>query len=193
MVKIILTVAASFFIAAQLFAQAPSFKVTITERPVGKPAATPDTIFYNPKKPLTIPDFSGPVNNNLTSIAITSSGFGYTGGMRAVGNQATFTLNVFCYFYKPNSFMKEKAKNATVLKHEQNHFDISYYAYKLFVKQLRAATFTKENYKGLLSNIYSTCMQTMNSLQNQYDTETQNGILKDKQAQWNIKIAKLIK
>jgi hypothetical protein len=172
-------------------AQKPTFKVNITERPVSLAAGT-DTIFYNPKKPLTIPDFSGAVNNNVSSIAITSSGFGYTGGMRAVGTQATFNLTVFCYFYKPNSWMKERAKNQQILKHEQNHFDISYYAYKQFVKQLRKAQFTKENYKALLTNIYSNCLTTMNSLQNQYDTETENGILKDKQAEWNKKIAKLI-
>jgi hypothetical protein len=39
-----------------------------------------------------------------------------------------------------------------------------------------------------LKEVYSQAVADMETLQHRYDTETHNGILKDKQAEWNKKI-----
>jgi uncharacterized protein YecT (DUF1311 family) len=84
--------------------------------------------------------------------------------------------------------MKERGKNAYVLRHEQHHFDITYLSTLAFIKKLKQANFTIDNYQKKLQSIYTTAMQDMEKLQHQYDGETMNGQLKEEQLAWNKKI-----
>ena len=145
-------------------------------------------ICYTPNNKLIIDDFKGKPAENSVAVAITSSGVSFKAGFKSSGSKATLIITVSCNFDKNLSWMKEHGKNEYVLRHEQHHFDITYLSTLAFIKKLKAADFTIRNYKHKLKTLYTTTMQEMEQLQYQYDGETHNGQLKDKQLSWNRKI-----
>ena len=151
-----------------------------------------NNIRYNPKQKLTIEDFEGTADVSTDAVATTSSGFMFKAGYHSSGGKATLSVAVYCSFYKKESWMKEKGKNTYILAHEQHHFDISYLNTLLFIKKLKQTRFSQDNYMGQLKTVYKEVVEKMESMQNKYDTETINGINKEKQAEWNEKIEGLL-
>jgi hypothetical protein len=165
--------------------------VNITWQPV-KAAAMSDTIYYDLKEKLVWENFKVNKEDGTDAAALTSSGFGFGAGLYTRNNKGSLNINVFCYFLKPLSWYKAKSRNAYVLNHEQHHFDIAYIGANCFLSKLKAAKVTLENYNTILQNLYTEAYTYMKDLQNQYDTETRNGRLTDKQQEWNNKIDLLI-
>jgi hypothetical protein len=167
-----------------------SFAQIITQinflQPVAKENS--DTIYFSPTKNLVWSNFKGIPLERGMAIAETSSGFGFNAGIKTINGRGTLTVNVFCYFNKSTSWVKPDKKSNYALQHEQNHFTISYIATSYFFQQLKKATFTTTNYNRLLNEIYTNSMQKLQQMQNQYDTETRNGINQTKQKIWNVKI-----
>lgn len=151
-----------------------------------------NNILYSPKQKLTIENFQGTPGNSTDAVAITSSGFMFTAGFRSKGDKATLSLGVYCSFNKKESWMNEKGKNAYILEHEQHHFDISYLNTLMFIKKLQQTKFNRDNYMEQLKAVYNEVVEKMEAMQNKYDGETSNGINKEKQAEWNRKIEKLL-
>jgi hypothetical protein len=145
-------------------------------------------ICYTPHSKLEIEDFKGTPVENTPAIAITSSGVSFKAAFKSIGSKATLIITVSCNFDKNLSWMKERGKNDYVLRHEQHHFDITYLSTLAFIKKLKQANFTIDNYQKKLQFIYTTAMQDMEKLQHQYDGETMNGQLKEEQLAWNKKI-----
>ncbi len=189
MKKIVFVCLLSFFVSA-CFAQNFSTLVTFNSR---KNNPKGDSVYIvNKKTNVNWSNFLGMPNFNVTPVAITSSGFGYTGGMNYKDGVGILKLDVYCYFLKSESWVKPKGKNAYILKHEQNHVNISFYAAQLFKKKLQAAAFSKENYRTLLKAIYQECLVVMNQMQADYDGQTNNGLLKTEQAIWDKKLKELL-
>lgn len=155
-----------------------------------QPTASPnsDTIYFNPTKKLVWENFKGLPLQKGMAIAETSSGFGFTAGLKTKNGKGTLIVNVFCYFDKSKSWVKPGKESDYALQHEQNHFNVSYIATSNFVKKLRQVKFTTQNYNTLLNQIYTQSMNELQTMQNEYDGQTQNGILKAQQAIWNKKI-----
>ncbi|HMO60497.1 MAG TPA: hypothetical protein PKC39_03800 [Ferruginibacter sp.] len=146
-------------------------------------------IFYTPGKKLAISDFQGAPDPNSPAVAITSSGFAFkAGGKRNSSGQSTLAIEVYCNFNRAKSWMKEKGKNEYILGHEQLHFDISYWAAMLFIKKLRAASFKPGQENDIMTKLYQDAAIALEKKQNQYDAETQNGQIEDKQAAWAEKV-----
>lgn len=155
--------------------------------------ANSDTIYFSASQPLVWNDFKGAVQQKGMAIAETSSGFGFNASIKTINGKGTLTVNVFCYFNKSTSWVKPDKKSDYALRHEQNHFTISYIATNYFFRQLTKAKFTTLNYNSLLNEIYANSMQKLQEMQNQYDSETRNGINKEQQAKWNKKISSELK
>lgn len=151
-----------------------------------------DTVFYDKARKLTWKDFKGLPDNKSIAAAITSSGFGFTLGMRSKNSKAVINILVNCFFNKERSWVKPGMANDYALLHEQHHFDITYIWTCSFIKKLRSAEFTMENYDQLLDKIYGECYDELGKMQNDYDGQTKNGQLKNIQAEWNIKIDKIL-
>ena len=147
-----------------------------------------DTIFYNPDSKLVWSDFRGRPDNRSIAAAITSSGFGYSCSMRSVNTKGGLNISVYCFYDKTKSWVKRGEANDYALGHEQHHFDIAYLATCLFIRKLKAARFTMDNYADLLDQLYNESYDELERMQNQYDGETMNGRLKNVQADWNNKI-----
>jgi hypothetical protein len=152
------------------------------------PGADDNTIVYDQHRKLNIEDFKGRPDNDNVAVAITTSGFTFKAGYRNANGKATLLVSVYCSFDKSSSWMKDKAKNDYILLHEQQHFNISYISTMLFIKKLKKLKFNQDGYMNQLREAYNEAIKNMEDLQHQYDGDTNNGILKDKQAAWNKKI-----
>jgi hypothetical protein len=147
-----------------------------------------DIIYYKSNQQLSWDDFKGDPVENGEFAAITSSGFGFNLGFRKKDGVASMSIDVYCDFSKKKSWVQANKKTAYLLIHEQHHFNVSYIYARKFIKKLRAANFTTENYRSLIESIYMDCSKEMKELQDQYDNETKNGQLQDKQEAWSKKL-----
>ena len=176
------TLVFSFFFIQNSFAQITT-NVTWTEKsdiPVN------EVIYYRKSRKLNWDYFTGQVPENTGIIAaLTVSGFGYGASLKTINGKGELNINVYCYFSKNKSWVKPGKNTLYILNHEQHHFDVSYIAAELFIDKLQSAKFTTGNYNELLARIYRECCDSMNKMQNDYDSQTKNGQVKDEQARWD--------
>jgi hypothetical protein len=145
-------------------------------------------ICYIAGRKLSINDFEGVSDNNHSAVAITSSGFAFNAGFRSTEKKAILNIQVYCHFNKNKSWMKEAGKTAYILGHEQLHFDISYLHTILFIQKLKQANFTAANYSKLIERIYNNSVKGLETMQQQYDAETSNGLKVNEQQLWSQKV-----
>jgi hypothetical protein len=144
-----------------------------------------ETIYYNINKKLVWADFKGMPAAPSPVAAITSSGFGYRADMKTLNGKGQINISVYCYFSKLKSWVRIKNKTAYILEHEQHHFDATYFAAMAFMQKIKATKITVENMDAVLGALYKEANSNMNNMQNDYDSQTKNGILKEKQEEWN--------
>jgi len=152
------------------------------------PPVNGDTIFYNPSRKLTWPDFKGTPGNPSDALAVTSSGLGYLACMQSSNGKTTIDINVYCYFSKQSSWVRKGRESDYALNHEQHHFDVTYIIANIFIQKLKDAKFTRSNYGNQVEKIYNESCRQLEKMQNEYDGETKNGQLRNLQAEWNDKI-----
>ncbi len=157
-------------------------KITWTEKTTMN---STEVIYYNASKKLGWADFKGVPGPAGPVAAITSSGFGYRASMNSTNDKGNIEVFIYCYFSKTNSWVKPAKKSEYILTHEQHHFDASYLAAKLFFDKVKASRLSFAKSDALLAKLYKDCCNYMNQIQNEYDGETMNGQLKDKQVKWN--------
>lgn len=144
-----------------------------------------NTIYYNPLKNLEWDDFKGVSGPPGPVAAITASGFGYKANMNSSGAKGEINIAVYCYFNKKSSWVKQGKTTSYILNHEQHHFDVSYLAAGIFINKLKNTVLTTSNCNTILPKIYKECCDMMNKMQDDYDGQTMNGQLEDKQKKWN--------
>jgi len=181
-ISLILFLIASFAVSAQKIETRITWLAT-------NPGTT-DIIIYHPQQQLTIADFKGQPDASTDAVAITSSGFMFKAGYQSENEKGILSLQVYCSFNKNDSWMKERGKTAYILVHEQRHFDISYLSTLLFIKKVQQTNFQQPDFMAQLRNIYKEIVQQMSERQQQYDSETNNGINTTKQEEWNKRIEK---
>ena len=144
-----------------------------------------NTIYYNPTKNLLWDDFKGVPGSSGPIAAITASGFGYKANMNSSNGKGEINVAVYCYFNKKGSWVKPGKTTMYILNHEQHHFDVSYLAAGIFINKLKNTVITTSNCNTVLPKIYKECCDIMNKMQDDYDGQTMNGQLEDKQKKWN--------
>jgi hypothetical protein len=175
----------ALFLQAALHAQPLTANVQLAKR-VAK--ATSDTIYHQPGQLLVWDNFKGTPQQGGRVAALTSSGFGFDAGMRYSRSKGTINISVYAFFNKNKSWVKPDKKTPYILAHEQLHFDVSCIGMLQFVQKLRAANFTVQNYSAELNRIYNETYTQMHNLQDEYDRETDNGILRNRQQEWSQRI-----
>ncbi len=145
-----------------------------------------NTIYYNPAKSLVWDDFKGVPGPSSPVAAITASGFGYKANMRSSNGNGEINVAVYCYFNKKGSWVRPGKATAYILNHEQHHFDVSYLAAGIFISRLKNTVITTANCNTVLPKIYKDCCDMMNKMQDDYDGQTMNGQLEEKQKKWNV-------
>lgn len=147
-----------------------------------------EVIYYNKDVRLVWDNFKGMPNREGIVAALTVSGFGYNANIKTTNGKGELNISVYCYFNLNKSWVKPEKNTAYILTHEQHHFDISFLAAAIFMDKLQSAVFTAANFKSLIPRIYNESCDIMNKMQNDYDTETKNGQIKDEQIRWNALI-----
>ena len=148
-----------------------------------------DTIYYDFSRNLTWEDFKGTPDNNQLEAAVTASGFAFDAQTSFDGVNMDFNIGVYTFFTKNDSWKKPQINSDYQLLHEQHHFDITRLGAQKLVAELAKAHFTKQNYNKLITSIFDKAYKEMESIQSQYDIETNHSLNKEKQLEWNDKIA----
>ncbi len=145
-----------------------------------------DKMPWSANRPLSWDDFDAEPNNGSKYGAITSSAIAFSFHSKGTDLQ----IDVKGEFFKNQSWVKKKARDADGLKHEQGHFDITeIYARKLR-KECSQNNFTIKNVQNKLNDIYKSNAKAWEKEQSKYDNETQHHLNTAAQLQWNERIAK---
>ncbi|MBI2271589.1 MAG: DUF922 domain-containing protein [Bacteroidetes bacterium] len=146
-------------------------------------------IKWNEKTPLEWEDFKGIPPKGAVEAAITS--YSILLDSAKVKNDSVVAL-VLCIMNRNNSWVKGE-KNEYVLNHEQGHFNIA----EIYARKLRQMIlkykFDKKNISKELNTLRNKMMDECDSYQDQYDMETNHSKNKDKQREWDRKIAMELK
>ena len=152
----------------------------------------PDTVFYNPARPLVWADFQGKPRPGRYAAAVFPS-FGYGGPTEVVGGYIHLNLNMKVYVLKENSWVRSDSRNDYGLNHEQRHFDIVKLVVERFKRRIGAMKLSVSDYSGIIAYEYIESFREMNRLQDQYDGETQHGLDSHAQERWNTRLEKELK
>ena len=169
--------------------------ISLLARPEEKPAvssikvtatAKDDLIAWKPDRKLTWDDYRGepdPAANaaaSTTTLLTVSYQFG----------RSAFKFTISSGFDPSRSWGIHRT--AYILSHEQGHFDIAeVYARKLYHK-LSEYRYDPKSYRKDLKKIYEDVIKEKEEMQNKYDEETRNSILKVRQAEWLKKISGML-
>jgi hypothetical protein len=151
-------------------------------------ASAPDTVFYSPSRPLIWNDFTGSPSKPSKYAAAVFPGFAYEGRSEVVNGELHLYLDMKVYVLQSSSWVKPDSRNDYSLNHEQKHFDLVKLVAERFKQKITPAILSVEDYNSIIQYHYIESFREMNQLQEQYDSETQHGLNKVAQEQWNKKI-----
>ncbi len=150
---------------------------------------TADTVYYSPQRPLAWSDFTGnPAKPSRYAAAVFPS-FSYEGRTEVKQGVLHLYLDMKVYMLQSSSWVKPGNKDAYCLNHEQKHFDIAKLVAERFKQKITPAILSVADYNSIIQYHFIESFREMNQLQEQYDTETQHGLNKQAQEQWNKRIA----
>lgn len=144
-----------------------------------------DTVYYQKGRPLSFNDFQAkaPQNNGFQAAIFPSFGYDMQRELRGGIIQVQITLKV--YMIRSASWALPMIKSTYSLNHEQRHFDLVKLISERFKAKLLSENLNPDNYEGIVSFEYHEFYREMNRLQQKYDQETNHGINRAKQDEWN--------
>ena len=144
-----------------------------------------DCIPWEDSRKLTWADFKGTPKKLSPNAALTDSGM----SIELICDGTTSMAKVKCYFNPNRSWTKDR-QSASLLRHEQLHFDIT----ELFVRKLRAQLSRfGDDCEALSKHIeeyYQRNYKEFVAYQDRYDRESEHSLNKEKQAYWEQKVAR---
>jgi hypothetical protein len=160
---------------------------------IGRSTDKPNCIVYSLQRPLSIADFTGPVEGDVPELAATFSGIGMGYGGKTENGQVVLNVTITPYFDRSQSWFKEAGKNPRVLAHEQAHFDITAIKACELAETIRHTPFTQENYEQLMQQLQKQNAKDANEEESTYDNETNHGIIEDKQIEWQNRLSQKVR
>lgn len=141
-------------------------------------------VVYRSGKQLSLSDFQAEVDLSMHAVAMAYSGV--TLKYQAYSKKGELNLEIRLYpsFDKSKSWCLSKAKNEWTLAHEQRHFDITVINACALYRALQQKIFSKD-FEKEIAEIQNKYRRINEEEQDQYDSETNHGINKVKQAEWN--------
>ncbi|HSI75177.1 MAG TPA: hypothetical protein VK957_04770 [Lunatimonas sp.] len=145
-----------------------------------------DTVFYDPRRPLTWADFTGRPRMGNYAASIFAS-IAYEGDSRLVDGEVEIDLVFKTYMLKNSSWVKG-TNNTYGLNHEQRHFDIAQLITERLKSKISKMTLLPHNFDRVVSFEFLEAYREMNRLQEEYDRETAHGMNSAAQSRWNTRI-----
>ena len=168
---------------------APTITVTVT---VATSVKDRNIIMHTKRKKLTYSNFQGRAKKFTKWGAETASGIYWETKAFRIDNKTFLKIKIGSSFDKKRSWFKKDQKNRYVLDHEQLHFDITSYITCEFINVVKTFSFTPEHFETELKDLYKKYNDRLEKMQNDYDGQTDHGLIKDKQAEWRVKINELL-
>lgn len=144
-------------------------------------------IYWNERK-LTWDDFKGSAPSSSPYVALTHSAI----VLNFSGEDNTVSFSVESAFYPKLSWKK---KNVTdyILKHEQDHFDITEIYSRILRKEIQAMKFKKYETIGTeVQQVFNKNSAACEKLQDKYDKETDHSKKEAEQYLWDTRIATML-
>lgn len=146
-----------------------------------------ERIAWQDDRPLKWSDFKGTPDYLMDFVATTNSGMSHSYIIDGNGLLIKSSSTVYAHFYPTFSWYKQADTTATILRHEQNHFDITeLYARKLR-KRIQEYHFTS-NSKNEVKALYELTEQERRKAQHLYDLESDHSRNKEQDVYWIEKI-----
>lgn len=140
---------------------------------------------WSPDRKLTWDDFRGPIQLSMHEdvAAATFCGIGFeTNTITSKNNQVK--IHVFNNFYPTQSWVRPGQEQSQILAHEQTHFDICELYTRKLRQRLNNITVSVNDLKPKLTAIYQEVQNEYRERQQQYEDETEHGIIPDQQERW---------
>ena len=108
-----------------------------------------------------------------------------------------FGFRVVAGFHPTRSWVKQAvvknpAENARVLRHEQTHFDITEVFARRLRKELGSVSRPCAQSDAALKAIARRIVDEERRTQQRYDSESNHGLIENRQADWNFEVAKML-
>lgn len=143
-----------------------------------------DKIFWNENRKLEWQDFQSQSKPNTSQAAATTfCGLSYL----LNSSTRTFTdkqVRIESFFVPSKSWAHPEHKTAHILMHEQSHFDIA----ELFARRFRKIISDKSLDTKSLQRYYDKIYDDYKDYQQDYETVTNHGRIRDKQTEYSRKI-----
>ncbi|PSR57417.1 hypothetical protein AHMF7605_23045 [Adhaeribacter arboris] len=149
--------------------------------------AEDDTVFYTPNRPLKWNDFTATPRGGKYAALVFPS-FAYQGGSEVVNGVIQLNLTVKVYVIRSSSWVKDAARDAYSLNHEQRHFDIVKLVAERFKRKIQPDSLTLNDYNSMVQYKFIESFREMNRMQEKYDGETGHGTNSGAQEAWNSRI-----
>ena len=135
-------------------------------------------------------NFKSKTNNLKGSnvVAYTHCGWEYS-VVTSSDLKAPVKIDVETIFNEDKSWKDSKRINDYILLHEQKHFDIAELHTRKLRKEISEKVITSGDYKKYFKAIYNKVSTEYRNFQNSYDRDTEHGMNKEKQNQYNTLIA----
>lgn len=147
-------------------------------------------IYWREDVKLNWSNFKSKVNNQRGAnvVAYTNCGWTYS-YVKSSNPKAPIKIEIQTLFNEDKSWKDVKRINDYVLLHEQKHFDAAeVYARKLR-KEIAEKIKTSSDFDKYFKAIYNRNLKEYQDFQRTYDRETRNGMLEEKQSEYNRIIA----
>ena len=138
-------------------------------------------------------DFNGTPTRGTTVVAVTASGLSFGFSTKMTETQLVdYTAFVDAHFYPDKSWYVKERANSVILDHERLHFDITELHVRKFRKEV-AQLKVSSRLKNELQRLHEKINTDLATMQNQYDTESDNSINKEAQTKWQLFVKKELK
>jgi hypothetical protein len=144
-----------------------------------------DTLYYQKARSLSFDDFKAKPPQNTRFQAAIFPSFGYDMHREFKGGLIQVQIILKVYMIRSASWAFPMIKSTYSLNHEQRHFDLVKLISERFKAKMLSEKLNPDNYEGIINFEYLEFYREMNQLQQRYDQETNHGINKAKQDEWN--------
>lgn len=152
---------------------------------------TEATLDWKAERPLTWSDFQGTVPEHTEFAAHTTTEIGMDAKYMGTLVQIKGTYDVYARFIKTESWAQpgERNRTASILKHEQLHFDIT----ELHARKLRAdldrLRTGDRSLKQKVQDVFQNRNAEASAMQRSYDSQTDHGLRTEMQKAWEKAIS----
>lgn len=147
-------------------------------------------IYWEEGKKLKWSNFKSKTSNQKGEniVAYTNCGWIYS-YVRSSTPKVPIKIKIETIFNEDKSWKDSKRINNYVLLHEQKHFDVAEVFSRKLRKEVVEKIKTNSDFDRYFKEIYARILKGYQDFQKTYDSETKNGMIEEKQSEYNRIIA----